>query len=146
MLSQTVEYALRAIVSLASAPAVSKPARTIADEMHVPPLYLCKIMQRLVLAGIVHAQRGKTGGFKLARPANRITVLEVVNAIDPIRRIGSCPLHLDHHRDQLCALHAKLDQALAGIEALFRGTLISEVVERVPVESPAALVQVAGAL
>lgn len=143
MFSQTVEYALRAVVALAAAPTIPKPAWTIAEEMRVPPMYLSKVMRCLVRAGIVLAQRGKTGGFMLARPADRMTVLDVVNAIDPIRRIGSCPLRLDRHRDQLCALHSKLDQAVASIETLLKSTFVSDIVEGISLETAVVKVQIA---
>ena len=67
MLSQTVEYALRAVVQLA---AISPAASTTADLSEitkVPPAYLVKVLQMLVRAGIVNSQRGASGGVSLAR-------------------------------------------------------------------------------
>jgi DNA-binding IscR family transcriptional regulator len=56
-----------------------------------------------------------------------VTILEVVNAVDPIRRIQSCPLDLASHGMRLCPLHRRLDNALALVEDAFRQTTLAEV-------------------
>jgi Rrf2 family protein len=123
-----VEYALRAVVQLAS---ISPDASTTADlavVTQVPPAYLVKVLQALVRAGIVASQRGASGGVTLARPAEKLTILDIVNATDPIRRIRSCPLELVTHGTNLCPLHRRLDAALAQVEHAFRSTTLAEVV------------------
>ncbi len=126
MLSQTAEYALRAMVSLArsGATGVARTAQDIAGEARVPLDYLSKILNSLGRAGLVHAQRGRNGGFQATRPMTQITVLEVVSAVDPVRRIHSCPLGLQEHGTNLCPLHRKLDDAARSIEDAFRETSI----------------------
>ena len=136
MLSQTTEYALRAILCLAQNNGAPQTANQIAESMKVPQDYLAKVMQGLGRAGLVLAQRGRGGGFVLASPAECISVLDVVNAVDPIRRIRACPLGLPQHRDALCPLHRKLDEALATVERAFADTCIADVLE-----APAPLVQ-----
>src|SRR5690242_533609 len=113
MLSQTVEYALRAMVVLANTPQTAQTAQSIASVAKLPIDYLFKVMQSLGKAGLVNAQRGKHGGFMLARKPEDLTILDIVNAVDPIRRITSCPLQLKSHGMQLCGLHRRLDSALA---------------------------------
>src|SRR4051794_4467025 len=102
MFSQTAEYALRAVVFLAKEPERQRTAHEIADAMSVPSDYLAKVMRQLVRAGLVRGQRGKSGGFVLVRPLGETSVLEVMNAVDPIRRIKSCPLGLVEHREKMC--------------------------------------------
>jgi Rrf2 family protein len=92
----------------------------------VPHDYLCKVLQSLGRSGIVQAHRGKHGGFRLATPADRLTILEVVNAVDPIRRIRQCPLGLKSHGRRLCPLHRRLDDAMLLIEDGFRETTIAD--------------------
>jgi Rrf2 family nitric oxide-sensitive transcriptional repressor len=128
MLSQTAEYALRAIVWLADHPDRPQTANTIAAAMQVPRMYLSKVMRQLVEHGVVTAQRGKSGGFTLARSVKQISVLDVVNAVDPVQRIHSCPLHLDRHKDKLCPLHRKLDAAAAALEKDFRCTSMLQLI------------------
>jgi len=87
MLSQTAEYALRAIVVLAGDTTASWTAQTIAAKTLVPHDYLIKVLQPLTKAGLVTAQRGRNGGFALTRPPEQINVLDVLNAVDPLKRI-----------------------------------------------------------
>jgi Rrf2 family transcriptional regulator, nitric oxide-sensitive transcriptional repressor len=129
MLSQTAEYALRAIVTMAQSEAVGKTAQEISRASQVPLDYLSKVLNSLARAGIVTSQRGRGGGFSLASPASQMTVLDVVNAVDPIRRIRSCPLRLQAHATQMCPLHRKLDDALAMVEEAFASTSIAALCE-----------------
>lgn len=126
MLSRTVEYALRAIVWLAAQPESPRTTREIAAATQVPSNYLAKVLQTLVEAGIVRSQRGLGGGFVLARDAAQLTVLDVVNAVDALQRIRSCPLKLESHSARLCALHQRLDDALATVERAFASSTIAE--------------------
>ncbi len=126
MLSQTVEYALRAVVHLANV--APDPATTdqIAKITRVPKAYLSKVLQSLVRGGIVHSQRGLGGGMTLARPASQMTLLDVVNAVEPIQRIRTCPLGLSTHGIRLCPLHRRLDEALAEVETAFSNTNLAD--------------------
>jgi Rrf2 family transcriptional regulator, nitric oxide-sensitive transcriptional repressor len=127
LLSQRAEYALRATVWLARGDGRSYKTAEIASNTQVPPSYLSKVLQSLARAGLVVGTRGHHGGFTLARDAAAITVLEVVEAVDPIQRISECPLGLKDHVD-LCPLHRKLDQAFAEVERSFAGTTIASLV------------------
>jgi Rrf2 family transcriptional regulator, nitric oxide-sensitive transcriptional repressor len=126
VISQTAEYALRSVVYLGSQ--VGQPVTTqrIAAATRVPAGYLSKVLQALGKAGLVDAQRGLKGGYALARPLDELTVLDVINAVDPLERITRCPLGLAAHQGSLCSLHRRLDQAIALIEALYRQTTVEE--------------------
>ncbi len=124
--TQTTEYALRSIVWLAQHPGQPQTRQQIANATQTPPDYLAKVMRGLVRAGLVTAGRGLHGGFLLARPPAAVSLLDVVTVVDPIQRIRTCPLGLAPHRDKLCPVHAKLDEALALIERTFRETTIAE--------------------
>lgn len=134
MLSQTVEYALRAAVYLAGQAPEPRTTRQIARATRVPSAYLSKVLQGLARAGIVQSQRGVGGGVRLAVDAEELTILRVVQAVDPIRRIDYCPLKLAAHGSRLCPLHSRLDQALASIEQAFGQTTLA-VLLREPTES-----------
>jgi Rrf2 family transcriptional regulator, nitric oxide-sensitive transcriptional repressor len=129
MLSQTAEYALRAVVHLAAAgDEVSQNVPQIAASTKVPQGYLSKVLQQLVRGGVIVSQRGIGGGFRLIKPASQLTLYEVVQAVDPIKRIETCPLKLPQHRDKLCPAHKCLDDAIATVEAQFRATTIDQLV------------------
>lgn len=127
MFSQTQEYALRAVVWLASHTEEGPVGHTrIAEETAVPASYLSKVLQALARHGLVDSKRGAGGGFQLARDATEMSVLEVVNAVDPLRRIQSCPLGLKTHQKTLCPMHARLDKALESVEVAFAASTIAE--------------------
>jgi len=129
MISQTAEYALRAMVFLAEQPEASHPVPVIAEQTKVPAGYLSKVLQSLVKGGLVSSQRGLGGGFRLSRPVAEVTLLDVVNCVSPIARIIRCPLDLPHHQDRLCALHHRLDEAIGHFETSLRDTCLAQLLE-----------------
>lgn len=123
MISQTVEYALRAMSHLASVHHAATSVE-IAGATKVPHGYLSKIMRDLVCAELVRSFRGRRGGFILARDPGAISVLDIVKAVDPIHRIERCPLD-EPLQTTVCPLHRCLDDAVAHIEQSFaRATLV----------------------
>jgi Rrf2 family protein len=126
--SSTLEYALRAVTFLASRPGEGLTALRIAEATQVPEDYLSKVLQQLVRGGVLTSQRGRHGGFQLARSAAEISMLSVVNAVEPIIRIEKCPLGLRQHGVRLCPLHRRLDHAYALVEKAFADTTLEELV------------------
>jgi len=136
MISQTAEYALRAVVFLAMNSGNAYTNRQISTTTKVPAAYLSKVLQSLAKAQLVHSQRGLGGGFVLVKPPEEISILEVLNAVDPIQRIRTCPLGLAAHGTALCALHRRLDDAAAIIEKSFAATTIAEILARPTASTP----------
>ena len=66
----------------------------------------------------------------LAKAPEELTLLEVVTAVEPIKRIRTCPLGLPGHGVELCLLHRRLDDVLATVEAAFRETTLAELLPR----------------
>lgn len=129
MFSQTVEYALRAVVHLAYRAPEAQTTAQIAEATRVPRDYLSKILQGLAREGIVRTQRGVGGGISLAQQPDALTILDVVKAVEPesVRRITTCPLGLKTHGVRLCPLHKRLDNAIAMVEKAFRDSTLAEV-------------------
>ncbi len=127
MISQTAEYALRAVVDLAYHFGESRTTRIISRATHVPVDYLAKVLKDLNRGGIVRGRRGPGGGFTLARSPASISVYDVLAAVDPPRRIHHCPLGLKEHAHALCPLHQRLDDAMLQNERIFRATTIADV-------------------
>jgi Rrf2 family protein len=128
VISQTAEYALRAVVVLGTASGQPVTVSKLAERTKVPGSYLSKVLQSLGRAGLVDARRGLNGGFTLAKPLDEVSVLDVINAVDPIKRITRCPLRISTHR-QLCPLHRRLDAAIALVESHFGETTIAELLD-----------------
>lgn len=135
MFSQTAEYALRAVVALADGRDAPLTTRRMAQITKVPENYLAKVLQSLSRAGIITSQRGIGGGSMLARPASEISVYEVIECVDPIQRIHTCPLGIAAHGADLCPLHRRLDNAAAQVENEFRATSIETLVTE-PARNP----------
>lgn len=127
MFSQTAQYALRAMTYLASLRDGAVNSERISAEMQIPKPYLSKLLSDLVRAKLVTARRGPNGGFELGRSAEDISVLDVLNAVDPIERIHECPLGNPAHKT-LCPLHKRLDDAMALVECSFRDTQLSALI------------------
>lgn len=87
MLTQTAEYALRAMSCLATAPpAELVPTTVLAERTLVPSNYLAKVLQSLAAANLIVGRRGVGGGYRLARVPSEITLLEIIETVSPIRR------------------------------------------------------------
>ena len=128
MMTQTVEYALRAVTTLAYHEGEPATTEGVAESTKVPVAYLAKILQGLAKAGIIRTQRGVGGGVSLAKPASELTILDVVNAVEPIRRYKVCPLGIESHGPRLCPLHTRLDKSLADLEEAFAGVTLAQII------------------
>lgn len=143
MFSQTVEYALRAVVHLAYCSPSASTTEQIAIATKVPQAYLSKVLQGLSRAGVVRSQRGIGGGVALASAPDQLTILDVVNAVDPIQRIHHCPLGIPSHGKVLCPLHKRVDDALCMVEEAFRNTTLAEILSEPSSSKPLCDVQAA---
>jgi len=141
LLSQTTEYALRAIALLATDPSNPMTSQQIADRTRVPIGYLAKVLQALGRAGLVESQRGLHGGFVLAHSPKELTMLEVVTAMEPLERSHECPLGITGHVN-LCPLHRRLNAAIAAIEEIFGATTFDDMLKESPDAMPLCEVKV----
>ena len=125
MFSQTSEYALRVVAFLAGQGERPATTKQIAAATRIPEGYLAKVIQTLGRAGILASQRGMGGGSVLAIAPESLTLYQVVDAIDPMPRIRTCPLGLRSHGKNLCAVHRKLDDAMAQVEKTLKEATIA---------------------
>ena len=128
MIPKTAEYALRAAVCLAGARGIPASADVLAERTKVPRSYLNRVLRDLAAAGLVTSKPGPGGGHELARPADRVTILDVVESVAPIERIEHCPLGLPSHTS-LCPLHRELDRAYESMQAAFRNVTLQDLLE-----------------
>jgi len=90
-ITRQADYALRAIYHLTKLEPTERAATShIAEEQHIPPSFLAKIISQLSIAGLIHTSRGARGGVSLARSPEEITILEVVEAIDGPIALNEC--------------------------------------------------------
>ena len=98
----------------------------IADVTRVPAGYLSKVLGSLARAGLCTRSAGSTAGSRSRRKPEDVSVLDVINAVDPIQHITTCPLGLKAHGKRLCPLHRRLDDAMASIEKAFGDSTLAD--------------------
>ena len=129
MIPKTAEYALRAVVLLARTRVRPLSADEIAGVGQVPRRYANKVLQALVRAGFVRSQPGPGGGYSLVPQLEELSILDVIEAVEPIPRIVRCPLGLKTHTE-LCPLHRGLDDGLAAMERTFDRVIIAHLLKQ----------------
>ncbi len=153
-LSEGVEWAVHCCAILALLPPeATLPAARLAEYHGVPPAYLAKHLQALSRAGIVTAEPGAKGGYRLAKPATAVSVLDVVRAVDgaepafrcmEIRQRGPAALPTSEYR-QACAVTKAMARAEAAWRDALRSETIADLVAVVGRETPPAAVTKAAA-
>lgn len=134
MLSQTAEYALRAVVAIAQRPR-GEPigAAKLASDLDIPQNYLSKTLHQLARAGVLESSRGKAGGFQLARPAGRIALLDVVTPFDDISGKRACLMGRSVCSDHTaCAAHSRWKAVGEKTAEFFRGTTVADLMAERP--------------
>ncbi len=150
-LGEGVEWSLHCVTLAAVLPPdQALPAARLAEFHGVAAPYLAKHLQTLARAGILEASAGPRGGYRLARPARAITVLDVVEAIEgsepsfrcaEIRRRGPAALPAPAYRLP-CSIHVVMDRADAAWRSELRDTTIADLVGMVAETAvPEALVK-----
>jgi len=90
-ITRQADYAVRAVLYLSRKGNTQRSATsTVAQEQHIPPSFLAKIISQLSIAGLLHTSRGARGGVTLAREPQDITLLEVIEAIDGPIQLNEC--------------------------------------------------------
>ena len=90
-ITRQADYAVRAVLYLARMEPNQRAATSqIAQEQHIPPSFLAKIISQLSIAGLLHTSRGARGGVTLAREPKDITLLEVIESIDGPIMLNEC--------------------------------------------------------
>jgi Rrf2 family protein len=102
VLSRKADYGVRAMVDIARRPPTARTVVSeIAKRQNIPAFYLAKIVPQLARAGLVHTSLGAAGGISLAAPAEEITLLQIIEAID-----GPLTLNLCSVDPSLCEEHS----------------------------------------
>ncbi len=130
IMSQACKYGLRAMVHLAQHSGDPLLSRDIAKELNIPEHFLAKILQDLSKNKLLQSFKGRGGGFKLARTAEEIKLLEVVEAIDGPQFGQGCLLGLPECSDEApCPLHYQWGEIKNSILQMLTKTSIKHVLE-----------------
>ncbi|MBL6750274.1 MAG: Rrf2 family transcriptional regulator [Nevskia sp.] len=147
-LGNGVEYGLHCLLWLAGAQAAPVSSRDLADLQGVPAAFLAKIFPKLEKAGIVAASEGIRGGYRLARAPERVTVLDVVDAIEGEKPLfdcreirGRCAVFGGKppawSTGGVCAIHAVMLRAEQGMRRELARTTLADLAKSVSAKAPA---------
>lgn len=133
LLSNACEYGLRAMLYLSSLKKDGYvPIRTMSDELNISFPFLTKIFQMLTQAGLLMSYRGPNGGVALTRPADQITLGEIIVAIDGSALFEECVLGLPGcGEEKPCPLHARWTIERDRLERMFSTSTLAEMAEKV---------------
>jgi Rrf2 family protein len=106
-ITKQADYAVRAMTYLARMEKNKRSATSdIAKAQNIPPSFLAKIISQLSIAGLIFTSRGAHGGVMLARPAESISMLDVVEAIDGPISLNDCTISTQAcDRSEDCPMH-----------------------------------------
>lgn len=94
--TKLTDYASVVLTVLASAPDTVLSATGLAERAGLEPPTVAKVLKPLAQAGLVQAFRGAAGGYRLARPANEISLVEIVEAMEGPLAMTECSIHDGH--------------------------------------------------
>ena len=134
MLSKSCTYGLQAVLFLAGRGEEGYvPIRTISDQLGLSHPFLAKVLQALTREDLLRSQRGANGGVTLARPANDITLAEVVTVLDGARLFETCILGFTVcSGEKPCLLHQRWGPIREQIQTLFTETSVRDMVQDTP--------------
>lgn len=128
-LSQTAEYALRAVLHLAAAgPERAVGVGAMAAALRIPASYLSKTLQSLVTAGVLRSARGRSGGFRLARAPERLRLIDIVEPFDEAGHGRFCLLGGECTERRACAAHRRWKPAAEVIAEFFGTTTVADLI------------------
>ena len=141
MLSDTAEYALRALLYLAlrEEAGVTDPVRTddVAEALGIPRNYLSKTMHALARGGVLSSTRGPRGGYRLAEPADRTPLARIVGVFDPAEGRDGCLLRPGPCDDaDPCAAHHLWRPVERAVRTFFRDTTLADLMGDGPASNP----------
>jgi Rrf2 family protein len=130
-ITHQADYAIRTVAYLAMVEPGQKVATSkIADDYRIPPSFLTKIVSQLSIAGLIHTSRGARGGVSLARPPEKVSILDVLEAIDGPIALNACvgdPECCPFSHD--CVLHMFWSETSEDLIARLQHTTFDQVVK-----------------
>ena len=127
-ISRKIDYALRAMIHLASLPGERVvPLQEIVTATHLPRDFLAKILKELTGRELVRSVRGAHGGYRLARPAKEISFLEVIEAAEGPVQLNVCLDHKDRCEvSASCTMYHVWQQGQERMLEVYRSTSLAD--------------------
>ncbi|HEY4900261.1 MAG TPA: Rrf2 family transcriptional regulator [Terriglobales bacterium] len=131
-ITRAADYAVRVMVHLASLPPGSRVKKSALVELsEAPESFLSKVLQSMVANRLITSRRGGGGGFELAMPPDRVSVLTVVEAIDGPIHLNLCvPGASGCDRSLACAVHPVWVEARAALVKVLSGATMARLARK----------------
>lgn len=145
-LSREADYSLLAMVYIASQPEGQMAyRRDIAAHYNIPREFLAKVLQKLSRHGLVKSYRGMQGGYQLAREADRITLADLIEAVDgPLTLVDcQCPPY-DCGQESACTVKTVMSEVQQGILRVLVGVTLRDMQRRMRENGEGRLLTVRG--
>ncbi|MBI2567983.1 MAG: Rrf2 family transcriptional regulator [Candidatus Schekmanbacteria bacterium] len=129
LFSRACEYGLRAALYLSAQPSPAPiQVKHVAKELGIPNAFLSKVVRDLAKARLLHTRVGPGGGVRLAKPAAKITLYDVVKAIDGVELFSECILGIPgcSDRERVCPLHEQWGQMREQIRQLMKEKTLAD--------------------
>src|SRR5512146_1804967 len=127
-MTRAADYAVRAIVHLASLPGGSRASLgDLSIGVDVSPAFLSKVLQRLVKAGLLASRRGQHGGFELSRHVASISLLDVLDAFDSVPTLNACLAPGGCTRSAACGAHPVWVEAQQHVHEVLAGASLDRI-------------------
>lgn len=129
MFSKACEYGIKAIIFIAQQSKAGERVslKAVARETNSPEPFTAKILQQLTRSGLLLSLKGPTGGFSLGKVADKISLAEVVAAIDGDKLFTGCGLGLaECSEEKPCPLHDKFMHVRAELKEMLEGTSLAD--------------------
>ncbi len=132
MISKTGVHATLALVYLTKIEAKSYAGTNqIAENINAPKNYLGKLLNRLASAGLLDSVKGYNGGFRLAKPASKISIYNIVEPIDSLKKLNGCFLGQGSCAcTKSCGVHNKRDQIRSDYLNFLKTTTIKNIADK----------------
>jgi Rrf2 family protein len=137
-LTRAADYAVRVMVHLAALPAGERATRVeMAVNGDVPEAFLSKILQSLTRSGLIVSHRGMAGGYVLGRPAEQVSVLDIVEAIEGPLQLNACVgPNPTCDRSTWCPVHHVWERAQQALTSVLRSESIASLAGRGRTDRP----------
>ncbi len=126
-LSKSSEYAIRCLVYMAMGDGEVCSVKTLSESLGIPYKFLGRLMSRLGSAGIVAAQHGKLGGYRIARPLHEVKLADIVDVVEGLESYERCILGFATcDDDNPCPLHERWHDLREAIRSMLDSTTLAD--------------------
>lgn len=125
--SKTTSYALSVLSFMAENEDGKFSAKVLNEALDIPWPYLRQLLTRLSKNGFIGSTRGRTGGFQLQKPPDKIMLADIVGAVEGLNKSGTCIMGFDNCAfDHTCAMHEVWEETRESIHKVLNNTSLAQ--------------------